>query len=649
MIRLYSATASDFIQQCKTNQIATTIENNFFSVLGRKPGASEFISFQNSLPRMQNQLQDLGWKDAGVVIEYQMPSYGGRVDFMVFGKTKSGEDSGVIVELKQWQNAELSSVDSDKLLTWTGGGNREVLHPSAQALHYRDYLKNNLTPFYEEDPILLQACSYLHNYLPTNNDILVDTRFRDILTEVPCYTGKEDDYYSLQKFLAANIEVPDGGRALSRIAGGERRPSRKLMLHVSTTIRDSLSNRIIGEMLGGRTQDRSDDRTRDQDGYILLDDQIVVFEVVKGLARKLEMLSRKQIVLVHGGPGTGKSVLALQLLSELQKEGFNSEYATGSNSFTETVRRLVGGNNKQFFKYFMSFGDYEKDHLDVLVLDEAHRIREKTGYPFASTGRPQIVDILNSTKIAVFFIDDKQVVRPGEVGSSDRIRRTAEELGYDIHEISLKAQFRCAGSDAFINWVSDILGIEDTAHPMWVKDPNFDFQIIPDIHRLDAMVREKVSENFTARMMAGYCWDWTKDPDANGELLLDVQLGDYNRPWNAHNKAKNLRKGIPKSSFWAYESGGIDQVGCIYTAQGFEFDYSGVIFGNDLVYRFEEGRWIVIRENCKDPMVSREKDDDKLADYLKNTYRVLLTRAQRGCYVHFMDKETEKFVKSRLR
>lgn len=641
MIRLYSASASEFIQSCKTNQIGKILEKSFLSHLGRPPGGSELMSFQNSLPKMKDQLEDLKWNDAGVIVEYQMPSYGGRVDFLVFGKNKEGRDSGVLVELKQWQKAELSSVDSNKLLTWTGGSNREVLHPCAQALHYRDYLTDNLSPFYEENPIHLQACSYLHNYLPTRGDILLDPRFQDIMHQVPCFTATADDYYNLQKFLAANIEDPDGESALSRIAQGKKKPSRKLMVHVSTTIRDSLSNRIIGAIIG--------DRSRDKDGYILLDDQIVVFEVVKGLAKKLKDLTKKQIVLVHGGPGTGKSVLALQLLSELQRDGFHSEYATGSNSFTETVRKLVGGSNRQFFKYFMSYGEYEKNHLDVLVLDEAHRIREKTGYPFKATGRPQIEDILNATKIAVFFIDDKQVVRPGEVGSSDRIRMTAEQLNCDLHEIHLKAQFRCAGSDAFINWITDVLGIEETANPMWVKDPDFDFEISSDINELDLKIREKVNENFTARLMAGYCWDWSKQPDANGNLIPDVKIGNFESPWNAHNDAKGLNDRIPKSSFWAYEKGGIDQIGCIYTAQGFEFDYSGVIFGKDLVYRFDEQKWIVQRENCKDPMVHKEKDDEKLIAYLKNTYRVLMTRAQRGCNVFFMDTETEQFIKSRIR
>ncbi len=639
MIRLYSASASDFIQTCKTNQIGLVLETNFLKYLGRKPQIPELMAFQNSLPRMKDQLEELKWKNAGVIVEYQMPSYGGRVDFMVFGKTNQGKDTGVLIELKQWQKAEASELNSDKLVTWTGGGKREVLHPSVQAYNYKEYLKQNLSPFYEENPILLNGCSYLHNYRREEDDILFDPRFLRVLHDVPCYTSDTDDYYNLNYFLTTHIDVPEGESSLKRILNGDKRPSKKLMVHVSETIKDGLKNPDIGKLLGSIGEVPND--------YVLLDDQIVVFEIVFGLAKQKR--KKKQIVLVHGGPGTGKSVISLQLLAKLHAEGFNAEYATGSNSFTETIRSLVGGGNKQFFKYFMSYGAYEENHLDVLILDEAHRIREKTGYPFKSTGRPQIMDIIRSSKTLVFFLDDKQVVRPGEIGSSTQIKQTAIENGYDLHEVHLKAQFRCAGSDGFINWVSDVLGIEETANPMWIKDPDFSFEIVSDVNELDAKIRAQVRTQCTGRLMAGYCWDWTKDPDENGQLKSDVKIGDFERPWNAHNDAKGLARDVPKASFWAFQPGGIDQVGCIYTAQGFEFDYAGIIFGNDLVYRFDLGKWIVIRENCKDPMVKKEQDDEKLASYLKNTYRVLLTRAQKGCYVYFLDSETEKFIKSRMR
>jgi DUF2075 family protein len=215
-----------------------------------------------------------------------------------------------------------------------------------------------------------------------------------------------------------------------------------------------------------------------------------------------------------------------------------------------------------------------------------------------------------------------------------------------MEEYELEAQFRCAGSDAFVNWVNNTLGIRRTANVIW--DPGhetFDFRIFPDPHSLEAAIRGKVAEGHTGRVMAGFCWPWSM-PDENGNLLDDVVIGDYKRPWDAKPEAKKLALGIPKASLWAYDPNGIDQVGCVYTAQGFEFDYAGVIFGPDLIYRFDKQDWVGDPKHSSDNVVRRSKD--RFIDMVRNTYRVLLSRGMKGCYVHFMDKETEQFFKSRM-
>jgi len=106
------------------------------------------------------------------------------------------------------------------------------------------------------------------------------------------------------------------------------------------------------------------------------------------------------------------------------------------------------------------------------------------------------------------------------------------------------------------------------------------------------------------------------------------------------------RRGFP-CRFWASDPGGIEQVGCVYTAQGFEFDYIGVIFGRDLRYDARSGAWV------GDPSVSRDhvvktRSGARFTDNVKNAYRVLLTRGMRGCYVYFEDAETRAFVEGRL-
>jgi DUF2075 family protein len=245
----------------------------------------------------------------------------------------------------------------------------------------------------------------------------------------------------------------------------------------------------------------------------------------------------------------------------------------------------------------------------------------------------------------VFLLDDKQVVRPNEIGSSEYIRERAESSGCEISEYQLEAQFRCGGSEGFVNWISNTLGIERTANILWEGDNNFDFRIFDDPESLDRAIREKAADGFAARVMAGFCWPWSM-PQSDGTLIDDVVIGGYRRPWNAKPEAKRLAKGIPESNLWAFDPNGINQLGCVYTAQGFEFDYAGVIFGPDMTYSFAVQDWLGHTERSSDRTVKGSKGH--FLDLARNTYRVLLSRALKGCYVQFMDKDTERFFRSRM-
>jgi hypothetical protein len=283
------------------------------------------------------------------------------------------------------------------------------------------------------------------------------------------------------------------------------------------------------------------------------------------------------------------------------------------------------------------------------MCDEAHRIRKTSNSRFTPTAgkstRPQIDELFEAARTTVFFIDDQQVVRPGEMGSTNYIRETALRLGCELSEFELEVQFRCAGSEGFVNWIDNTLAIRPTANILWTGEEDFDFRILSTVKELEAAMRSQVEAGATARLVAGYCWPWSK-PDRAGELLPDVQIGGWARPWNARPDAGRLRKGIPPAALWAYDPGGIDQVGCVYTAQGFEFDYVGVIWGPDLTYRFAEQRWVGNKSVSHDSVVKRS--GDRFADLVKNTYRVLLSRGLKGCYVVFLDRETENFVRSRM-
>lgn len=328
----------------------------------------------------------------------------------------------------------------------------------------------------------------------------------------------------------------------------------------------------------------------------------------------------------------------------------NAQYATGSRAFTETLRRIVGARAAAQFTYFNSYVDVDRDTVDVLICDEAHRIRADSSSRFMKKAkresmRPQIDELLKAAKVSVFFIDDRQVVRPGETGSAELIRAKARSEGAGLWEYRLEAQFRCAGSDAFVNWVENTLALARTATPVWSQaEETFDVRAYTSPEALDAAIREKAREGASARLVAGFCWPW-RDPRADGSLCNDVVIGDFRRPWNAKPDAKRLARNVPKATLWAFDPRGIDQVGCVYTAQGFEFDYVGVIWGRDLRFDYQRQEWTADRSHSHDSVVKR--GGDRFVDFVKNTYRVLLSRGLKGCYLYFEDAETAKYVLGR--
>lgn len=621
-MRLYSGMSPDFVRDATRNQIASKLEQAFFQYFRYKPSPAEVNSWRNSLRAMAQIVTHGQLDDHGVLLEYQLPLSSRRLDCLLSGRDKSGNDRAVIVELKQWDRSEACDVDK-VVLSWVGGQRREVLHPSVQVGQYQQYLQDSHTAFHEGDsPVLLHACAYLHNYQLQNGDALLATKFEPYSSDYPSFSA--DDADALASFLTARLKGGNGAAVMQRIEQSKYRPSRKLMDYVSETVRS-------------------------RSPWVLLDEQLIVFEKVMAAVRNRLGERRKQVIIIRGGPGTGKSVIAINLMADLLRAGLNAHYATGSKAFTETLRSMIRGNAPVLLKYFNSYADAERDSVDVLICDESHRIRETSNSRFTRrvdrTNTPQIDELLNASKVAVFLIDDRQLVRPNEIGSATYIKERSFGVGASIAEFELDVQFRCAGSAGFVNWINNTLGIERTANVLWDGSEGFDFQIHNSPQLLEAAIRSRAAQGFTARVAAGFCWPWSP-PRADGTLVDDIVIGDYRRPWDAKPGNWRLAPGIPSAALWATDPAGIDQIGCVYNIQGFELDYVGVIWGLDLVYRFDRQEWVGDRAHSADSVVRRSRD--RFSELVKNTYRVLLSRGMKGCYVCFLDKETEQFVRSRM-
>lgn len=396
-MQLYAGTARQFIEDTIRHRIDKKLQHAFYGHFRYKPSPSEVRSWKNSLIQMSGVLQYADLTDNGILLEYQLPLTSKRLDCMITGTDDYRDPNAVIVELKQWDDAEPSDVE-DCVLTFLGGRLRQVLHPSWQVGNYLQFLEDYHVVF-SSGQVGLSACGYLHNlqFDPANE--LFDPRHRSILDAYPLFAG--DQTPELAELLQNRVGAGDGAEVMATVQDSAFKASKKLLDHVKEVI-DS------------------------QEVYVLLDEQQVVFNEVLTRARAGFHEQTKTVVLVKDGPGTGKSVIALNLVAELSGDGYNAQYATGSRAFTENLRKLVGPRARNQFKYFNNYQLANRDEVDVLICDEAHRIRHSGNTRFMPkaqrSNRPQIEHIIEAGRVPVFFIDDLQVVRPNEVGSTELIK-----------------------------------------------------------------------------------------------------------------------------------------------------------------------------------------------------------------------------------
>jgi hypothetical protein len=620
-MQLFAGSSKTFIDEAVQKKIAERLSDAFYDYYRLRATASEFSSWRNSLAALANQLRYSDIRDHGVVLEMQLPLSSARLDAFVFGKTPDGADAAVLLELKQW--SEVAPSDFDECVeTYVGGGVRRVLHPCVQARSYAQYLRDMHTAFHPGNGgIAIAPCAWLHNMHPGAAGVLTGPAFGPLLREVPLFLNHDVD--ALRATFAKTVGGGRGVEVMDRALAGKHAPSRKLLEETAAMVRG-------------------------EPRYHLIDDQIIAFNAVLAMVRRAQKDRRsKAVVVVKGGPGTGKSVIALNLLGVLSGRHVYVQHATGSKAFTENLWRVLGSRSRSQIRYFNNFGEVEANSVDVILADEAHRIRASSNHRFTpkhrKSDRTQVDELVDAAKVSVFFIDDHQAVRPDEVGSTALIHEAATRHDARFESIDLRTQFRCAGSDEYIDWVDQLLEIRKTGVTMFPQH-TFDVELLEDPFALEARLAERRLEGYSARLTAGFCWPWS-DPDAAGNLVNDVSIGAFQRPWNAKHNARKLAKGIPTAQFWATDPGGAQQIGCIYTAQGFEFDYAGVIWGPDLVIR--DGVWVGQPSASRDRPV-RTGGGARFTDIVKNAYRVLLTRGMRGCSICILDQETHAYVASRL-
>ena len=346
IMQLYSGSANIFIQDAKQNQIAYKLKEAYFNHFGFYPSKQEEISWINSLRAIKDVFVECNFKDQGVALEYFLPSTSLRLDCMVTGKNKANKDSAIIIELKQWQSTQRCMSDNE-VVTKLSDGLKEVLHPSFQVNRYKEYFQDFYEVFYNDSPIEIKACSYLHNYQFEDNDPILDEKFEYILEKAPVFSL--NDFREIKDFLCDNLSFGEGLTTLQKINESKKRPSKKLMDTVSKIIKSKKE-------------------------YFLLEEQQIVYDKVFECIKYGVSQNRKQVLIIEGGPGTGKSVICMNLLADLLRDNYTAEYVTGSKAFTKTLRKVA---DERFFKYTDNYANGNNDGVDVLLIDEAHHfIRE---------------------------------------------------------------------------------------------------------------------------------------------------------------------------------------------------------------------------------------------------------------------------------
>ena len=581
---------------------------------------SEYMSWQNSLPFMRTVLRDDAIPDdAQVAIEYQIPRTSKRVDFIISGANDE-KDNVVVIELKQWTKAE--KVDNEmqhSVRTYTGHSDRIVSHPSYQAYSYSAFIRNSVDVIEEKD-IGVIPCAYLHNYSPEYIGALTDEIYKVWYQEAPFFI--KNQMLELRNFIKKYItKKSSDGQLLYTIDHGRIKPSK------------ALQDCLVSLMKGNKE-------------FILLDDQVVAFDMCKKVMQQCQKDLKKRVVIIEGGPGTGKSVLAINLLKEFTVKGYNASYVTKNSAPREAYLKLLSKsdlkkevNIKQMFRSPFGLCKAPNNMYDCLIVDEAHRLVKQMYGDF--NGENQVKECINASLLTIFMIDEDQRITTKDIGSIDEITNWATKAGATIvrnDNTVLKSQFRCNGSDQYIQFINNILQIGEHVD-IDFDELKFDIKVFDDPNEMRDVLREKNKINNKARMVAGYCYDWdVKNNRGDYDIYLE---NDFKAKWN-----------LAEDKIFAINPDSFEEVGCIHTTQGLEFDYVGVIIGKDLRYDKDKNEIIIDQT-----MISKDDKSSGIRtagvglakQLIKNTYKTLLTRGQKGCYIYCEDKPLAEYIKLNLK
>ena len=624
---IYQNTKAGFVNDVDNNELQPKLEGAFKAKTGSIPSdrsvwASEYSQF--SLQLRKAQVAD----DIQVAIEYHISSIGrNRIDVLLTG-SDGHNDNGLIIELKAWDKADATDIENMVFSPIAGGSIKQ--HPSLQARQYKGMIMRFNQDILEKG-VQMHPSAYLFNLRRRNPEPLEDARYKDLLAESRLFLA--DDVSVLRKYIEDLIPNKAKNDVLFLLDQGRWRPADELISRVES-------------MLEGNEE------------FLLIDEQDEAFRILRHQVLNETDRTHRHVFVVEGGPGTGKSVVAVRLLAEVLKKKRMAFFVAPNKAFRDALVNSLANGDKRYredgealFKSSWSFhqSDYRKDERnEILVVDEAHRLKDKA---YQYKGKSMVEDMVRSARISVFFIDESQRVSWQDSGSIASIREAAKKYKANFHQpMKLTAQFRCNGSTGYLNWLDDVLQLRPTGNFDNWGDGQYEFKVFDKAEDLYKALKAK-NDNNKARLIAGYSWAWPKKGRERGTKVKHVQADGLALPWNYDGES------------WAASEDGIEQVGCIHTSQGLEFDWMGVLIGDDIFYK--DGRvqsdpakraktdaslkgWKKEFKEAKKDTTSQEAIVNKVDSIIKSTYRVLLSRGRKGCYVWCKDKALGEYFYDRL-
>ncbi|GAA0499077.1 DUF2075 domain-containing protein [Streptomyces olivaceiscleroticus] len=620
--------------------------NKHSEIKGRAADQGDIASWNNSIPVVVKALLDCGLDEVEVQVEVDLPHTNSAVDLVLCGRHPgSGMDSYLAVELKQVRHATVDPRCPIAVDLGFGDG-KNKLHPVRQIQRYCEYMVRYL-PHLREDEDRLMGVALLHNARDADVEALFSLPETD-----HGFLYTLDDLDRFRRVLTSRFAAASGKRAARALEHARRDP----LLKVTDVARQR-------SVRGG--------------GLILLDEQYVAFDRITRHLEKTAPLTSfniglfydadtahrpaldpggKRVYILRGGPGSGKSAVALELQRALGRQGHEAVLASGSHAYTETLREIMlstarrgqlSGKRsaaRRLYRYFNSFTDTAPDSIDVLICDEAHRMRRSSTHRWTpkelrDDDRPQATELIRTAKVPIFLLDDHQSVRPDEVGTADYLKGLAEESGCLVEVVDLEGTFRAGGSKRYQSWVQQLLGLGVSDPVTWRPDGRMTLTVADSPAQMEQFIQERGRQGATARITAGFCWPWS-NPDGT-QLVDDVCIEDWRRPWNV--KPQHSVPDAPRSDLWSTDPRGIGQIGCVYTAQTFEYDWNGVIIGPDLLFR--NGKFTVDRTASCDPAFHGPVDDAVVTRCIRNAYHVLLTRGVVGTVVYAVDPDTHNALR----